>query len=382
MSVALLMPLGLTALAALLVPLLLHLNRRQEQKRTPFAALRWVRGPVRPRRRLRLEQWPLLLLRALIVVALAVLLAAPARRGESTAATDLVAVVPGVDPAQARNAFDASSADWRWLQPGFPPLTAEASTDGDETASLLRELDTELPAATRLHVIAPPILRGLDGGAIRLSRDVDWRIVNGAPAAPPTTPSPLPQRVSLRADADAPGASYLRAAIAAANRAGAERYRLTLDAADAPITDDTKVVFWLDGEPSAALQQWIAAGGTALVDAGPRDRGDVVARDAEGAPLLRAEPLGRGRLLRVAAPIAPATLPAVLDADFPVRLLSPLQPTAPPPDRANASAMRPIAGALRADPAPQPLDSALILCIALLVVAERAVSLRAARRRA
>ena len=67
MGLSLLLPLGLAALAALLIPLLLHLHRRQEQQATLFAALRWIRGPAKPRRRIQLEQWPLLLLRLVLL---------------------------------------------------------------------------------------------------------------------------------------------------------------------------------------------------------------------------------------------------------------------------------------------------------------------------
>lgn len=382
MNLALLLPLGLTALAALLIPLLLHLTRRQEQKTTPFAALRWLRGPAKPRRRIRLEQWPLLLVRLLLLAVLALLIATPVRLGESTATTDVVAVVPGVDPAQARAALAISDADWRWLQPGFPPLSAEATSGAIPVASLLRELDTELATSARLHVIAPPTLLGLDGGAIRLSREVDWQIVNSAPAPPPSTP-PVPVRLlSLRTNAETPAAIYLRAAVAAANHDGVERYRVAADKADAAFAADTAAVFWLAGDPSPELLHWVEAGGTALVDAPPRDRGDVIARDAQSEPLLRAESRGRGRLLRFAAAIAPDSLPAVLDPDFPVVLFSHLQPAEAPPDRANAAALQPLAGAQRGDPAPRPLASALIVLAALLFVLERALSLFAVERRA
>ena len=62
MSVALLAPAALAALAALLLPLLIHLARRSELHPVDFSALRWLRAQLRPRRRLRFEDWPLLLL--------------------------------------------------------------------------------------------------------------------------------------------------------------------------------------------------------------------------------------------------------------------------------------------------------------------------------
>ena len=62
MTLALLAPLGLAALAALALPLLIHLVRRLQLVDTEFAALRWISPRAQPRRRLRFERpWLLLL---------------------------------------------------------------------------------------------------------------------------------------------------------------------------------------------------------------------------------------------------------------------------------------------------------------------------------
>lgn len=375
MTLALLLPLGLAALAAMLVPLLLHLNRQPQHRPTPFAALRWLRGPARPRRRVRMDQWPLLLLRLLLLAVLALLLAVPVWRGSFAGARDVVAVLPGIDAAQARAALAAPDAQWIWLQPGFPPLSEDAAAGAaPPVGSLLRELDSTLPADARLHVIVPSLLAGLDGGTIRLSRDVDWHTINRAPDAPDTVPEATLRRLSLRAPAEAAAAVYLRAAVAAGNSGGTERYRLVADAPEAPIAADTDAVFWLAGEPSPALLRWIGQGGTALVDAPPHDRGDVVARDAQGRPQLRIERLAQGRLLRFAAALNAAELPLVLDAEFPALLFGQLFPADLALDRASAAAVQPTVGAARADAAARPLSPALIVLAALLALAERLLS--------
>ncbi len=71
MGFGLLAPAALAALVALLLPLLLHLARRDATRPTPFAALRWLRERPRPRRRLRFDDWPLLLVRLLLLALLA-----------------------------------------------------------------------------------------------------------------------------------------------------------------------------------------------------------------------------------------------------------------------------------------------------------------------
>ena len=76
MNLSLLLPAGLFALGALLLPLLIHLQRRRE---TPpprlFAALAFIDQQARPKRRLRFRDLPLLLLRLLLLAVLALLLA-------------------------------------------------------------------------------------------------------------------------------------------------------------------------------------------------------------------------------------------------------------------------------------------------------------------
>src|SRR3546814_121961 len=79
MSIGLLFPAALTALAALALPLLIHLTRRSDRQLLDFAALRWLRAKERARRRLRIDEWPLLVLRLLLLAALVLLLAQPVR---------------------------------------------------------------------------------------------------------------------------------------------------------------------------------------------------------------------------------------------------------------------------------------------------------------
>ena len=81
MSLALLLPLGLIALAGLIVPLLIHLVRQSDHPLIDFPALRWLRESERPRRRLRFEDRWLLLVRLLLVALAAVLLAQPILKG-------------------------------------------------------------------------------------------------------------------------------------------------------------------------------------------------------------------------------------------------------------------------------------------------------------
>jgi len=98
MNAALLLPMALAALAALALPLLIHLARRSEQRPTVFAALRWLREKPRPRSRLRFDEWPLLLLRLLLLAALALLLAKPVLYGAQPRTAWLAVACSGSSP--------------------------------------------------------------------------------------------------------------------------------------------------------------------------------------------------------------------------------------------------------------------------------------------
>ncbi|WP_409476119.1 BatA domain-containing protein [Stenotrophomonas sp. Y-13] len=379
MSLVWLFPAGLAALAALLLPVLIHLARRDEQRLIDFAALRWLSARPRPRRRIRFDDWPLLLVRLLLLALLAVLLARPALQGVEDDAPR-VAVAPGVDIAAARGATGSGDARWLWLAPGFPAVDAGAAPPPVQPlASLLRELDATLPAGAPLTVVVPSVLDGLDAQLPRLSRAVRWQVVAAAPPAAAATAAP-PPRLHIRHDpAGATALPWLRAVGQAWNAATPA----DIGGDEQPFADDAGVRVWLSARPvPPAVQAWARAGGRLLVDARTPVPADTqrlpVWHDDSGAPVIEQVAGGGGRWLRWAAPLQPATLPVLLDAGFPQHLRDVLQ--APPaPTRALAAAMAPGRGAAAwPQPAYEPVPW-LAAAIALLFLLER--WLASARRR-
>ena len=202
MSLALLAPLGLAALAALVVPIVIHLVRRLELRTTEFAALRWISERIRPRRRLRFERPWLLLLRLALLALLAVLLARPVLTQPPSAQASRVLVAPGSDLAAARAAVTSSGADWRWLAPGFPSIETPAPTGSVPVASLLREADAALPASATLAVVVPEQLAGLDGERPILAHAVGWHVVPGRMTSHDATPPNTKYEIAVRNNAD------------------------------------------------------------------------------------------------------------------------------------------------------------------------------------
>jgi len=383
MSAALLAPMGLAALAALMLPLLIHLSRRDIQRPIAFAALRWLEPRPKPRRRPRLDELALLSARLALLTLLALVLARPVWRGESGRGAWLAAA-PGADPAAAR-AQAPRGAHMLWLAPGFPGLGRRAPAGMAPISSLLRELDADLPREATLTVVVPAVLQGVDAERPRLSRAVDWRVLPGespAVATPATSAAPPP--LVLRS---APGfeaaARYLRAAVAAWAPSP------TLSAPDAgplsePLPQGVHAVAWLAPGPlPAAVRDRLAKGAAVLLPAEASIDGLGPAtplwRNAQGRTLVEGGSLGRGRWRRFTGPLDSETMPELLAPDFPTRLEALLADPTPPPTRVWARDFQPLLGA-RAGGAPaQDLTPALALLAVALFALERWLATRRQR---
>jgi hypothetical protein len=383
MNLALLLPIALAALAALALPLLIHLARRSEQRPTDFAALRWLRQKAKPRHRIRFDEWPLLLARLLLLALIALWLAKPVLFGSASDASWIVAA-PGVDLAQLRAKIRDDDAQRRWLAPGFPKLEHAPSAGTVPLASLLRQLDAELPASAKLTVFVPEQLSGADAQRPVLSRAVDWRVLPGSmPVGEPPRISPPALSVRYAMDRE-PSLRYLRAAATAWLSADPRR---SSDFSAAPVTQplapDTRHLIWLAPGPlPTSVLQWIEQGGIALLDAraeAPVAAMSVQWRDADGAALVEGTAMGRGRVLRFTRPLRPSEMPALLEPDFPQRLRVLFASPPPAPSRVAARDYAPLAGGTSYPLPPRDLQPWLALLIALVLLVERWLACRAGR---
>jgi hypothetical protein len=383
MNAALLLPAALAALAALLLPLLIHLARRSEQRPTDFAALRWLRQKPKPRHRIRFDEWPLLILRLLLLALLAVWLAKPVLFGSASEAP-WVAVMPGIDAAQARAAVDDDKARLHWLAPGFPALDQPPPAAAPlPFASLLRQLDSELPAPVKLSVVVPEQLQGADAQRPRLSRTVEWKVLSGAmPTRKPAATNTPALTVRYAQDREA-GLRYLRAAAAAWQPAA------TTPAFDAaPIQQalpaQARHLVWLAPGPlPAAIGEWVRQGGTALLATEteydfPAAK-TVYWRDQVGAPLVEGAALGRGRVLRFTRVFSPAAMPQLLEPEFPRNLRSLFAAPVSAPARVAARDYAPMTGGASYAQPPRDLQPWLALLIAAMLLVERWLATRRSR---
>ncbi len=388
MSAALLAPLGLAALAALALPLLIHLARRDTQQPLAFAALRWLEPRPKPHRRPRLDELTLLAARLALLALLALILARPVWRGESGAQAWLV-LASGADPAAAR-AQAPNGARLRWLAPGFPdlgrpPPSGPVTSGQASISSLLRELDADLPHGAKLAVAVPAVLQGLDAERPRLSRAVDWRVLPGATpgSAAPAAPLATPRVIFRIAPGFEPGARYLRAAATAWSASPTFR-GLESGPISAPLPSGGGVIAWLaPGAAPAAVRDRLSQGAVLLLptEASLDGLGPATPlwRDDQGQVLVEGGGLGRGLWRRFARPLDPEIMPELLEPGFPTRLAGLLEAPPPPPARAEARDVSPLLGGRAGTPAAEDLTPLLALVAVALFALERWLATRRQR---
>lgn len=371
MSPALLFPLGLLALAALAIPLIIHIARRTESRTVAFAALAWLEERPKPRRRLRLDELWLLAARLLLLTLLALWLAQPVLWGAADT-QPVLAIAPGVDPASVEAEDDARRV---WLAPGFPEVGAgPAPGSTTELVSLIRQLDAELPEGAPLRIVAPAVIDDADAQRPVLTREVDW-----TPAAqiraPTTLDAPAPPRLTVRFDAEGEaGVRYLRAAATAWAEEG-EEPAFEAAAVDRPLPRDAQSIVWLSAStPPQAVIDRVRSGATVLTTGDLRLPVDGNLRpvwvDAEGAVIASEGRIGRGRAVVLSRALTPQDLPALLEPDFPDRLWTLLTPP-PEPTRVAAADHAPLTGAAPFDQRPLDLRPWLALLITLVFAGER-----------
>ncbi len=379
MNISFARPALLWALASLLLPLLIHLVRRRKSQPTPFAAMRWLGAGAAPRRRIRLVDPLLLLLRMLLLAALVGWLALPWFDPPPAASTHWALVVPGVDPVAAR-AKVPSDAIARWLAPGFPPLDQSPAAP-QATASLLREFDAQRHPDERISVIAPPQVDGLDGARPVLRRTLELiEVAAAAKVATTAAAASRPLRIALRYSAERePAARYLRAAVAAWNALEPDSAILDAAAIDTPLGGSFDWLWWLGAALPEAQQRWLAEGGIVLSDTPVTDADSpIVWRDDAGRSIARAVGDGRGRRIGLDRALDPQALPLLLDGRFPQQLRGALQGQPAAPTTAAATFLIPdtldSGSAVR-----RPATYALSLLVAILFALERLLA--SARRR-
>ncbi len=342
-------PLALIALAALAVPVVLHLIRRP----LPTVRLGSLKFLTASQRRLRSIRWRdllLLLVRCGLLAVLSLLLAGPRWVPSGDEPVRWVLRIPGLTlSADAERRVQALASEGyavHYLAPGFPEQQATAGMGSIDAWSLMREADLRLPVGSEWVVVAPTKVDYFIGDRPVLRRlRVTWEAVESvdprrAPLAA-ESPPPAPVRVAVVASPDrSEDARRVRAAVQAL---------ASTDHAVLEVEDDPDWIFQLGSEElSTAWRERVRQGATLITDA-PADaalettrtfelqgqthlllrRGAlpvsaapeaVVIADSVGDPVATLGRIGQGRHVRFAFRFHPDSTSWVLGSGFPAWL--------------------------------------------------------------
>ena len=378
MSLALLLPLGLAALASLIVPLLIHLIRRPEQEIIDFAALRWLSQSLRPRRRLRLDDLWLLLTRLVLLCLLALLLATPVLKGEWRGPRHVIVVSSDASLAAAHERIVDEKAEWVWLTPGFPTVETSIQRIVQPQASLLRELDASLSRDDQLTIVVADQFAGLDAQRMALVHPVEWIEVAAAPTSPAPALPPVAAVLAIRSDAAvaSSGLRYIRAATSVWKTPERNQWQVDDQPASVPLPSKLDALIWMDGKLPEPVLAWVRQGGRALVVDSPIGHGIPLWRDQQGDTIASEEALGAGHVIHLRGPLVPAHLPDLLDADFPNQLQRLLLPVGKPSDRTYSREVKPERIDRPYAEKVTPLATLLGLLIAVVFLIERVLATR------
>jgi hypothetical protein len=165
----------LLAALGILVPLLIHLWNRKPLRVIEVGSIRWLKGSsTRSTRKLRLEEWPLLLLRCLILLLFSLLLAGlywERSREKEVEKASYYLIHPKALQQLSRQAVDSlerSGLKVRLLAPGMPSLSdsllwQDKAADAVDIWAVMREADRtkEVADTVRLHT---PLLQAAFSG--------------------------------------------------------------------------------------------------------------------------------------------------------------------------------------------------------------------------
>lgn len=179
MGLGFLVPAFLAGLAALAIPILIHLRHRDKDRPYRFPSLMFLEQlPIRTAQRQRVTDWPLLMLRALAVALLALAFARPVLTSRTLAASDsrAKAVVIALD----RSLSMGHAAVWpAALDSARATIRALGANDRvgivlfDDAAELAQRLTDDKAAAIAIVSSAKPVPRGTRfAPAIRVARQM------------------------------------------------------------------------------------------------------------------------------------------------------------------------------------------------------------------
>lgn len=195
----LLYPIGLLAIAGVIVPLIIHLWNIKSGKTLKIGSISLLgESASQTAKSFKITDWPLLLLRCLLILLLAFLLAGPYLKTNTGSTNNRGWIL--IKKEQVRSAYQDYKTEIDSLRkagyelhsfdPGFAEINLndtvlnESLVDQDHLthASLLRQLNEEVPQGFNVYLYADKLLKNYSGGVAGISYHLKWRAVKVAEA--------------------------------------------------------------------------------------------------------------------------------------------------------------------------------------------------------
>lgn len=187
-------PVGLLAAAGILIPVIIHLWNIKNGKTIKVGSISLMVVPARQRSRsVRINDWPLLLLRCLLILLTAFLIAAPVFKQEKAQAEKpgwILVEKQGFSTLWAKNktrleALIKKGFEIRDFNAGFTQLELkDTATVFSRPAarplsyfSLIRQLDAALPAGTKVYLYTDQRLNRFEGDIPASHLNLSWMVV-------------------------------------------------------------------------------------------------------------------------------------------------------------------------------------------------------------
>lgn len=178
----------LIAAVGILVPLLIHLWNRKPLRIMAVGSIRWLKGSsTHSSRSLQLKEWPLLLLRCLMLLLFSILLAGlfwERSPGERAVKANYYLIHWQILPQLSRSAIDSLEIkgwELRILAPGMPPLADSLEWQGQSVDiwAVMREADNNSGIADTVRLRTPLLQSAFSGERPALHKHYIFTGANG-----------------------------------------------------------------------------------------------------------------------------------------------------------------------------------------------------------
>ncbi|MDF2187947.1 BatA domain-containing protein [Paraflavitalea sp. CAU 1676] len=292
-------PIGLLAATAVMIPILVHLWRVRKGKTLRIGSIALIEGSARTRSTsLRIHNWPLFLLRCLLIFTLAFLLASPVWQKDVKANAKGWILIPAAEQHIAYAAYKqkidsllaaqwelhefgngfidlspkelgASPAPVEWQQGGQAGRPRIYYDPGEPVEvrpwALVKELDTRLPAGYPVQVFASNSLSQYAGARPNTHLSLQWHsyapIENTAYNPNTAGADSATTNITIYPGNNLADARYVKAALEAIAEATGKRFQITSLTGNQTPQVPQQLIIRLDEQPATQLLQNLTTNG-------------------------------------------------------------------------------------------------------------------------